>query len=321
MGSPDAHAPIQPGTAEWASLLTLTLVWGTAFLAINVAVETLPPLTLVAIRVSVAALLLCVVVFAVGLRLPPAGSLWLRFLLLAFVGNALPFTAISWGQQRIDSGLAGVMMAVMPLTTLVLAHFFVAGERMTKRRTAGFALGLGGIIVLTGPSVLAGLGGEPSEIIRQLAVLSGALCYAVNTILAQRMPATHPVVASACTMLMASLLMLPTAALVDRPWELSPSGTSLQSAIWLGLAATGAATVLYFRIVTTAGPTFLSLMNYIIPVIAMLTGIAFAGEPFEWRSVGALALILTGLVVATRTAPAPMPPSPPSPWPSKGSPG
>jgi drug/metabolite transporter (DMT)-like permease len=297
------HSLPRPSTANWVSLLTLTIVWGTAFLAIDTAVETLPPLTLVAIRVLVAALVLCLAVYAVGLRLPAPGVLWLRFLLLAFVGNALPFTAISWGQQRIDSGLAGVLMAVMPLTTLVLAHFFVAGERMTRQRAAGFSLGLVGIVGLTGPSVLAGLGGAPSEVIRQLAILSGALCYAVNTILAQRMPAADPVVSAACTMVMASALMLPVCCWIDRPWELAPSASSMQAAVWLGLAATGAATVLYFRIVTTAGPTFLSLMNYIIPVIAMLTGIAFAGERFAWRIVAALALILTGLVVASRAAP------------------
>jgi len=111
--APIRAAPTGPTGESWANLLALTLIWGTAFMAIAIAVETLPPATLVATRVAVAALVLCVAARAMGLRPPPPGRLWLRFLLLACVGNALPFTLISWGQERIDSGLAGVLMAVI----------------------------------------------------------------------------------------------------------------------------------------------------------------------------------------------------------------
>jgi drug/metabolite transporter (DMT)-like permease len=274
------------------------LIWGTAFLAIDIAVESLPPATLVAARVGIAAGVLWVAVLGRGLRLPPPGRVWLRFLLLAVIGNALPFYAISWGQQRVESGLAGILMAVMPLATLVLAHYFVAGEFMTRRRAAGFVIGLGGVFVLTGPSALAQIGGEASDLLRQAAVLAGALCYAVNTILARRMPQMHSLVLSACVMLMASAVMLPVAVLLDRPWTVSPLPASIGAAVWLGLVPTGVATVLYFLIVSRAGPTFLSLMNYLIPVVAMLTGIALAGESFEWRILGALALILTGLAIS-----------------------
>jgi drug/metabolite transporter (DMT)-like permease len=291
-----------PDGSSWASLLALTLIWGTAFLAIAIGVETLPPATLVATRIGVAALVLCIAGALMGLRLPPLGWLWLRFLLLACVGNAVPFTLVSWGQERIDSGSAGVLMAVMPLATLVLAHFFVPGEFMTRRRTLGFLLGLCGVVVLTGPSALASLGGAQSAIIRQVAVLSGAICYAINTILARRMPASHPVVSAACTMLMATAVMVPAALIFDRPWELTPSAESLWAAVWLGLVPTGLATVLYFHVVSTAGPTFLSLMNYVIPVVAVLAGIALAQETFAWRIVFALALILLGLLTATRPA-------------------
>jgi drug/metabolite transporter (DMT)-like permease len=288
----------RPASTDWVLLAALTLIWGTAFLAIDISVESLPPATLVAARVAIAAGVLCAAVLARGLRLPPPGRIWLRCLLLAVVGNALPFYAISWGQQRIDSGLAGILMAVMPLTTLVLAHYFVDGEFLTRRRAAGFALGFGGIAVLTGPSALAEVGGEASDIARQAAVLAGALCYAVNTILARRMPEMHALVLSACVMLMATAVMLPVSVLLDRPWTLSPAAASIGAAIWLGLVPTGVATVLYFLIVSRAGPTFLSLMNYVVPVVAMLTGIALAGERFEWRILGALALILVGLATS-----------------------
>ncbi len=293
--------PLQ-SSGDWARLLGLVAIWGTAFLFIDLSVETVPPGTLVAGRVSIAAAVLVLAVRFLGLEMPAPGVLWLRFLLLACVGNAIPFFAISWGQQRVPSGLAGILMAVMPLTTLLLAHFFVPGERMTSRRTTGFAMGFAGVVVLTGPDALSRLGGAPSDIVFQLAVLSGALCYAINTILAGRMPVLHPIVSAACVMLMASAVMLPVSVWVDRPWRLTPSGLSLASVVWLGLVPTGVATVLYFRIVSSAGPTFLSLMNYMIPGVALATGVVIAGEDFEWRVVGALALILAGLLTSQTSA-------------------
>jgi drug/metabolite transporter (DMT)-like permease len=285
----------QRSSGDWSRLLGLIVIWGTAFLFIDLAVASLPPATLVATRVAIAALVLVALLAPLGLRLPRPGRLWLRFLLLACVGNAIPFFLISWGQQRVASGSAGILMAVMPLTTLVLAHFFVAGERMTTRRTTGFAMGFAGVVLLTGPDAVSRLGGAPSEIGHQLAILAGALCYAVNTILAGRMPVMHPIVSAACVMIMASLVMLPTSLLVDRPWQLTPSTLSLASVVWLGLVPTGAATVLYFRIVSSAGPTFLSLMNYVIPAVALFVGMLVLGEPFEWHVMAALALILAGL--------------------------
>ena len=287
--------PSHPSTGDWARLLGLVAIWGTAFLFIDLSVETIPPVTLVTARVCIAATVLLIAVRFLRLEMPAPGVLWLRFLLLACVGNAIPFFAISWGQQRVPSSLAGILMAVMPLTTLLLAHFFVPGERMTSRRTTGFVVGFAGVVVLTGPDALSLLGGAPSDIVFQLAVLAGALCYAISTILAQRMPAMHPLVSAACVMLTASVVMLPISFWVDRPWQLMPSELSLVSVVWLGLVPTGAATVLYFRIVSSAGATFLSLMNYLIPGVALATGVAIAGESFEWRVLGALALILAGL--------------------------
>jgi drug/metabolite transporter (DMT)-like permease len=292
-------------SGDWARLGGLVVIWGTAFLFIDLSVETIPPATLVAARVSIAAAVLVVAVRVLRLEMPRPGGLWLRFLLLACVGNAIPFFAISWGQQRVSSGLAGILMAVMPLTTLLLAHFFVPGERMTSRRTTGFVMGFAGVVVLTGPAALSHLGGTPSDILFQLAVLSGALCYAVNTILAGRMPVMHPIVTAACVMLMASAVMLPLSCGVDRPWQLAPSGLSLASVVWLGLVPTGAATVLYFQVVASAGPTFLSLMNYLIPAVALATGVAIAGESFHWSVLGALALILAGLFTSQTGGPEP----------------
>jgi drug/metabolite transporter (DMT)-like permease len=283
---------------EWTLLFLLVVMWGTSFLFTKIAVASVPPATLVALRLSIAAIVLTVIAYVAGLRLPPPGAIWFRFFSLGFVGNAVPFFLISWGQERIDSGLAGILMAIMPLATLVLAHFWVHGEHMTRRKLAGFALGFVGIVVLTGPEALVQLGGTATDIARQLAVLGGALCYAVNAIMARRLPAMHVLVVSAGVTLMASALMVPVAVIVDVPWRLSPSALSAAAAVWLGLVSTATATIVYFRIIISAGPTFLSLINYLIPVVALVAGVVILGEQPPLSSVTALVIILSGVAMS-----------------------
>ena len=295
----------QRTAGDWFRLASLVAIWGTAFLFIDLAVATLPPATLVAMRVVVAAAVLLALLPTLGLRLPPLGPVWLRFTLLAAVGNAIPFFLISWGQTRVASGLAGLLMAINPLTTLVLAHFFVPGEGITRARASGFAVGFLGVVVLTGPAALASLGGQASALAHQAAILAGATCYAINTILARRMPPMQPIVSAAGTLTMASAIMIPASLALDAPWRLEPTAGSVAAGVWLGLVPTGLATVLYFRIVSSAGPTFLTLSNYPIPVVALLTGAVVLAEPLEWRIGAALALILGGLYWSQRSPPAP----------------
>jgi drug/metabolite transporter (DMT)-like permease len=280
-------------------------MWGTSFLVIKIAVGVIPPMTVVAGRLGIATVALLIVARAARLRLPRGGRIWIQFAVLAIVGNALPFYLIAWGQARIDSGLAGILMAIMPLATLVLAHFFVAGEPLTRRRIAGFLLGFLGIVVLTGPQALLALGGEASDLVRQLAVLGGALCYAVNAILARRLPPLPALVASAGVMLMASISVIPAALIIESPWNaLATAGRSPQIAlIWLGLVSTALATIVYFRVIASAGPTFLSLINFQIPIVAVLSGAVVLGERLHWNALAALVMVLSGLALSQRQKP------------------
>ena len=162
-----------------------------------------------------------------GYTFPPVGRAWLPYVVLAVVGNCLPFWFITWGQKSIDSALAGILMAIMPLTTLLLAHFFVAGERMTRNRVAGFLLGFMGIVVLMGPAALAGLGGSPIEILAQLSVLAGALCYAANGVIIRVTLKGDVMVASAAIIAIAAVISVPVALVVDQPWRLAPGWTAV----------------------------------------------------------------------------------------------
>jgi len=284
---------------DWLLLLALVAMWGSSFMFNRVAVASLPPWTVVAGRIGIAALVLTAVVHATGRRLPPPGRTWAPFVLIAAIGNAIPFYLITWGQQVVESALAGILMAVMPLATLVLAHFLVAGERMTRPRVAGFVTGFGGIVLLMGPAALAGAGGD-AMLVYQLAVLGGALCYALQSVLTRLIIRGDVMVAAAATLIVASLMVVPAALWLDRPWTLSPRGISVAAVVWLGVAPTALATVLYFQLIRSAGPTFMSLVNYLSPGVAVLLGLVVMGEhPLATAYVG-LALILAGIAVAQR---------------------
>lgn len=308
----------RPGRADWIGLLALTAMWGSAFLLTKVALTGLAPNLVVAGRLIVACVVLAplALLFARGMMGGAGGMrLWVFLALIALFGNALPFSLIAWGQQRIDSGLAGILMAVMPLATLGLAHYFVPGERLTWHRIGGFTAGFSGVVVLMAPDALAarpGAGGASSGLLLPMAaVLAGAFCYAVSAILARLRPPSHPLPSAAITTLMAAGMMLPFLAASSGPAELEvPGWGALAAVIALGLFSTAWASVIYFGLIRRAGPAFVSQLNYLIPLWAVGAGMLFLGEQPQGSHLIALALILGGILLthrerrSPRTAPA-----------------
>jgi drug/metabolite transporter (DMT)-like permease len=283
---------------DWALLLALVAMWGSSFMFNKLSVASVPPATVVAGRLTLGALTLLVLMAGRGLRLPPFGPIWGAYALLGVIGNALPFFLIAWGQQVVDSALAGILIAAMPLGTLVLAHFVVHGERMTRYRVGGFALGFAGIVFLMEPPAAQSIGGAAVPVLAQLAVLGGALCYSANSVLARLLVKTDFLAAATGTLLVAAVLMLPFALLHDRPWTLQPSGASVVSIAWLGVGPTAIATILYFRLISSAGPTFMSMVNYLSPAVAVFLGVTLLGEKPGVSAYAGLALILMGIALS-----------------------
>jgi len=281
-------------------LLALVVMWGSSFMFNRFAVASLPPWTIVAGRIGLAAVVLTAIVYAVGKRLPAPGRIWMPYIVIAIVGNAVPFYLITWGQQVVESALAGILMAIMPLATLVLAHFLIAGEHLTRQRASGFALGFAGIVLLMGPAALAGVGGDAVRIISQLAVLGGALCYALQSVLTRLILKGDIMVSAAATLIVATLVVLPVTLWLDRPWTLSPSAASAAAVVWLGIGPTALATVLYFMLIRSAGPTFMSLVNYLSPCVALGLGLLVMGETPRVTAYFGLALILAGIAWTQR---------------------
>jgi len=278
-----------------ALLFVLALIWGSSFLAIKIGVETIPPLTLAAGRVVFAAVLLWGVARMQGLTLPRGGRMWFYCFLIGIMGNGLPFTLINWGEEKIDSGLAAILMAVMPLMTVVLAHFFTVGDRMSPAKLLGVAFGFAGVIILVGPEALKGLGGD---VWRQLATSGGAICYGIAAILTRNMPAAPLLARSAGVMIAASIVMLPLSLAFDAPWALSPSTDALIAGAYLGLFPTAVATIILFHLLKSRSASFVAPINYLIPVFGVLWGIAVLGEQVSPRALAALSVILIGMAIA-----------------------
>jgi drug/metabolite transporter (DMT)-like permease len=287
--------PTQRTPRDWALLLALVVVWGSSFMFNRIAVASLPPLTVVAGRIGIAAIVLIIIVCALGKRLPSPGRAWWPYVVIAIIGNAVPFYLITWGQLVVESALAGILIAIMPLATIALAHFLIAGEHLTRRRATGFGIGFLGIVLLIGPAALAGVGGDVLRIVSQLAVLGGALCYALQSVLTRLIIKGDVLVAAAATLLIAAVIAVPAALWLDRPWTLVPAGSSVAAVVWLGVGPTAIATVLYFMLIRSAGPSFMSLVNYLSPGVAVMLGLLVLGEKPHANAYLGLALILAGL--------------------------
>jgi drug/metabolite transporter (DMT)-like permease len=284
-----------PGTPrDILLLLMLASAWGGSFVLIKLSVATLPPLTMTAVRLLLAALILGAVARAFGHRFPSDWRTWRFYLLFGLSGTVVPFSLIAFGEIRIDSAMAAILIAAVPLATHVLSHFFVAGERLGKVTVVGILIGFSGVVVLFGPGALAGLG---SELVGQLAILAATLSYAISNVLASRLRHLPPMVNGAATLFAASVWALPASLIIDRPWTLDPSLSSILALLMLALISTAAANLIYFLLITSAGPSFLSLTNFLVPVMGVFWSWLFLAEHLGWEALAALALILAGIAV------------------------
>ena len=284
-----------PRTVHWILLACLSIAWGMAFYLIAVGLQSFAPLTVVNIRLLVGAMTLYAVMHWQGHALPRSGYWWRRFTILALTGNIIPFTLISWAETRISSAQAGLLMALMPISTLVLSHFFVHGAAFTARRLLGVCLGFIGVSVLIGGDVLSGFSGD--ALLAQLAVLAATMAYAANAVYTKRIPAINTLVVATGSLMIGTLLLLPFTLYLEQPGLATSSARSLAAVIVLGVFSTGLATWIYFRVVSDCGPVFLSIINYIIPTIAFAAGVLFLGETASASQFVGLAVVLAGIAL------------------------
>jgi len=280
---------------HWLLLACLVVMWGSTYLAIKIALTGFGTVTVVASRLVLATLVVLAIAVAAGTRLPRTRTEWKWMAWLAVIGNCLPFYFITWGTQHIDSSLAGILVAVMPLGVMVLAHFVIATERITPPKAAGFLLGFAGVVVLIGPDTLRFAGSGALHVLGQLAVLTGALLYSTNAVSARRMPPMDSISVSLATLLLATVLMVPAALWFEAPLSATPNAAAIWAVVYMGVFPTAVATIIYFRLIRLAGATFMSMTNYLSPCVAVLLGIVLLGERPGWNAFAGMVLILAGV--------------------------
>lgn len=275
--------------------LALILLWSSAFTFVSVGVKSLSPLWLVAGRLTIASILLVMIALFSKHRFPPIlDRRWAFYGILGVTGAVLPFFLIASGQLQVDSGLSAIIIAIMPLMTIVLAHFF-ADERLTLFKTLGFMMGFAGIVVLFLPDT-GGLG-LAQDWGSQLLIVLAAFFYALTAVAAKRAPKTPSTIGAAMMMSAAAIITIAFALITD-PTGFTPTGWGWISVIVLGLGSTGVATILYLYFIEVSGPSNLARINYLVPPASVVFGIWFLDEPLTWKIPVAFVIIFAGVFIS-----------------------
>jgi drug/metabolite transporter (DMT)-like permease len=275
-------------------LTLLALIWGASFMLIKIADRQLAPSTLVLGRLGSATLLLAAIAaVSLGLRatVRELRAAWVWLVVVSLVNTAVPFWLLSWGETRIDSGLASIIQGAVPIFNAVIAYGFFREERVGGLRFVGLAIGFVGVALLVGAQ-------PQGKLLGALAVVGMALCYAIGTLLAGRhLRGTPPLLVALASTGVSTLAVLPVG-VVQAPAEAWHAET-IASILVLGLVGTGIAYLLFFALIQRAGANYATLVTYLVPPIALAYGAIFLGESFGAVAYGALALILVGVALAT----------------------
>ena len=284
------------GPMDWGLLVLLSLLWGGSFLCVGIAVQELPVLTIIALRVSLAALVLWGIALFSGHQLPRGRKTWQAFLALGLLNNVIPFGLIVFGQQTIGAGLAAILNATTPLWTVLIAALFLADERFSKQKLFGVLLGLVGVIVMVGPDSLAGISRNLGA---QLAVLGATLSYAFASVFGRRFAAAKisPLHTALGQVTASSFILVPLALMIDTPWASAlPSQATIFAILGLAVLSTAGGYLLFFSILERAGATNVSLVTLLIPPSAIAMGMLFLEETLQGIHFIGLALIILGLL-------------------------
>lgn len=279
----------------WSLLVLLGLIWGASFFFARIAVQHVPPLTLVFLRLLIAALALHIYIAGRFDIYSILKARWREFLILGLINNALPHALIFFGQTRIGAGLAAILNATTPIWTVLIANYFTSDEKLSSAKIAGCLVGLAGTIVLIGPGISAG--GEAPLWALLLPVLA-AISYGFAATYGKRFKNIPAPVTAAGQLTASSLIALPLSLLWDRPWTLAaPPLDALLAILALALLSTAFGYILYFRIMAAAGATNTSLVTLLVPPSAILLGVLFLGERLTSGEFAGMALIGFGLVI------------------------
>jgi drug/metabolite transporter (DMT)-like permease len=286
---------------NWFLLILLSAIWGGAFTLNKIALDLYTPEVIVAGRLIVGSAFLIVLIYFIYKRFSFNLSQLNYYLFMSLVGIVIPFIAIINGQRNIDSAMAGILMATMPITTILLSHFFLVDEKINQQKFIGFLISFFGVFILIYREDLFINNSFSKTLISQLQVMLGSTLYSIAAIYGKKYKMTDPVSASTGTILFATFFMLIYLIFIDESNVSIPMLLVNYNILLLGILCTAIATIIYFQILQTAGASFLSIMNFLIPLWAILFGILILNDDFSWNYIFGLIIILSGIKLANST--------------------
>ncbi len=280
---------------HWFVFLLLGAIWSSSFLWIKIAVQEVGPITLVAFRVLFGLLFGIVVIVIQRTPLPRGLKNWFPLLLLGVTNVAIPFFLISWGEQAIDSAVAAILDATVPLFTILIAHYLLRDDRMTVPKVLGLLIGFGGVVVLMSKSI----GASTGSLLGQLAVVVASAFYAGSSVYARKsteniagiLRSVGPLMSSTVVMWMATFA-------IEKPIRIPHLPLTWIALLWLGILGSGFAFILSYYLIHEIGPTRTTMVTYLFPLGGVILGVSFLGEQLSWQLVAGAALIVASLAVA-----------------------
>jgi drug/metabolite transporter (DMT)-like permease len=286
-------------TGELLLLLLLAMLWGGSYAFIKLGVATIPPVTLIAGRTTIAGLLLLFMMYCRGLRIPSDAATWRRFLFQACLNSVVPWTLIAWAERSVDAGLATILNSTSPVFTFFLTFAVAHQESPTPRKLFGVAAGMAGICLIVGMQAFESLG---EELVAQLAIVAATICYAGAAVFSRGFRGLDPVAPAAGSLLCGAAILLPVSIVVEQPWTISPSESSVLALLGLAVFSTAFAFVIYFRLIQTLGSVGTTAQAYLRVPIGVALGVLLLGERLSATAWIGLSCVVVG--VAAMTIPA-----------------
>jgi len=283
---------------HWLVFILLGAIWSSSFMWIKIAVQEVGPITLVAFRASFGLLFGIVVIAIQRVRLPRTFKAWAPLLLLGLTNLAIPFVLISWGERSIDSAIAAILDATVPLFTILMAHFLLHDDKITTPKLLGMLAGFAGIILLMSKDI----GASPSSLLGQAAVIVASMFYAVSAVYARKVTEETPaILRSAGPLVSATAAMWLGTFLFESPVKIPQTGITWLALLFLGVLGSGLAFVLLYYLINEIGPTRATMVTYLFPLGGVILGVTILHERLTWQVMAGGAIIIASLVIANWT--------------------
>ena len=280
---------------HWLVFLLLGAIWSSSFMWIKIAVQEIGPITLVAFRVLFGVLFGIVVIYMQGIPWPRTLREWTPLLILSITNIAIPFFLISWGEQSIDSAVASILNATVPLFTILIAHFLLQDDKITAPKVLGLLMGFAGVVILMSKDIGASLG----SVLGQIAIVLASAFYAGSGVYARKTTQEMPgIMRSAGPLLPATIVMWLAMFLAESPVKVPQLGITWIALLFLGVLGSGLAFVMSYYLLHEIGPTRTSMVTYLFPLGGVILGVAFLDEQLSWQLAAGAVLIVLSLVVA-----------------------